>query len=79
MKKIPTIILLFSAASMATLVMACGKRTETVEKTTVIERTAPVEQAPEATGEVGHMERAGEKIDGKVNRKIDRAIDSMLK
>lgn len=63
---VPAVMLAFTA---------CGTRTET-EKTTVIEREVET-PAPAPEPEGGHMQRAGEKMDAKVDREIDEAIDSM--
>lgn len=73
------------AASLLSLValstVACGKRTETETKTTVIERQVTVPASSPAASEPakdGHLQRAGEKIDAKVDRKIDEAIDKSI-
>ncbi len=66
--------LTFLAIPLVVLSIAtCGKRTET-EKTTVIEREVEVPVAGEPSD--GHLQRAGEKIDAKVDREIDEAIES---
>jgi hypothetical protein len=78
MKKLLVLALVFALMGATALVLlACGKRTETETKTTVIERevTTP---APATEPSDGHLQRAGEKIDAKVDRKIDEAIDKAI-
>jgi hypothetical protein len=74
MKKL---LLLALLTATGLIVFACGKRTETETKTTIIEREVTV-PAPAAEPSDGHLQRAGEKIDAKVDRKIDEALDKAI-
>jgi hypothetical protein len=76
MKKL---LLLGLLTATGLVLFACGKRTETETKTTVIEREVTVPaSSPSAEPSDGHLQRAGEKIDAKVDRKIDEALDKAI-
>ena len=77
-------LLLLAVSATALAFTACGKKTEAETKTVIIEKT--VETPTTVRHEVvvteekdGHLERAGKKVEQKVGREFDKAVDEATK